>query len=277
MPSESPHRIEWSRSGAFAPAAVPGRARMVFSQDRSDFDIFRFEPPDRETPVVASSVPDKSPRFSPDGTRIAFESSRSGSDEEIWVADADGGNPVQLTGGPVDANDERWRGAPSWSPDGARIAFNDRSVSGTPDLWTVTVDGGALKRLTKDAFHDGLAAWSPDGRWVYYRQDRPDGRDIVRIPATGGHPERVTHDGTLFHVLSPDGTTLYYAKREGTSPLFALPIGGVERQIVDCARSRSIAAAAGGLYYAGCDVGRVPVYRRDSITGLTRTLGYGGG
>ena len=271
---QPPERIEASRLGAFAPAAVPSRNRLVFAQDRVDFDILRFVAPDGETPVVASTFIDYGPAFSPDGRRIAFESSRSGEAEEIWLADPNGSNVVQLTGGPVDWRGEpRWRGAPVWSPDGSRILFASRGDGGNPDLWTVDVDGGALRRVTNDPGHDGIAAWSPDGRWVYYRQDRADGRDIVRIPATGGTPERITRNGALYHVLSADGTTLFYSKTERTSPLFAFTLGGAERQLVDCVAPRALALHAGALYYLGCGVDRMPLHRRDLASGRTETLG----
>ena len=122
-----PERIESSRMGAFAPASSAARNRVVFAQDRVDFDILRFVPPDGETPVVASSFADYGPSFSPDGRRIAFESSRSGEAEEIWVADPDGSNMVQLTGGPVD-----WRGEPRWrgTRSGRRTAVGSSSPAG---------------------------------------------------------------------------------------------------------------------------------------------------
>ncbi|AMY09411.1 Transcriptional regulatory protein YycF [Luteitalea pratensis] len=269
-----PERIESSRMGAFAPASSAARNRVVFAQDRVDFDILRFVPPDGETPVVASSGADYGPSFSPDGRRIAFESSRSGEAEEIWLADPDGSNMVQLTGGPVDWRDEpRWRGSPVWSPDGSRIVFASRGDGGNPDLWTVDVDGGSLKRLTNDPLHDGPMTWSRDGRWLYYRQDRSDGRDIMRIAATGSVPERITRDGALYPVISPDGKTLFYSKTDRSSPLFAMPIGGVERQIVDCVRPRAITVTTSGLYYLGCGTDRVSLYRRDLATGNTQALG----
>ena len=181
---------------------------------------------------------------------------------------------MQLTGGPVDWRGEpRWRGDPVWSPDGTRIAFSSRGDGGAPDLWTVPVDGGTLARLTDDPMHDAIKAWSPDGRWIYYRQDRPDGRDIVRIPSGGGTPERITRHGALYLVLSPDGTTLFYSKTERTSSLFALVPGGEERQIANCVLPRALATAAGALYYLGCGADRVPLHRRDLATGRIETLG----
>jgi len=59
---------------------------------------------------------DRSPKWSPDGSRIVFDSDRTGNND-IWVMDADGGNPTQLT---IDSEDDY---APAWSHDGTRIVF----------------------------------------------------------------------------------------------------------------------------------------------------------
>ena len=269
-----PERIEAAHLGAFAPAAVSGHARLAFAQDRLDFDILRFVPPDGETPVVASSFVDYAPSFSPDGRHIAFESSRSGEAEEIWMASPDGSNAVQLTGGAVDWRGEpRWRGNPNWSPDGRRIVFTSRGDAGTSDVWTVDIEGGRLTRLTNDPPVDAIPTWSPDGRWIYYRQDRTDGSDIVRVAATGGVPERVTRHGALYGVLSADGTTLFYSKPGRTSALYAMRIGGVEQTLVDCALPRAIATRGDSLYYVGCGGDRLSLYQRHVVTGKTRTLG----
>jgi Tol biopolymer transport system component/DNA-binding winged helix-turn-helix (wHTH) protein len=272
--ARAPERLESSRFGSFAPAAAPHRSRLVFAQDRGDLDILRFLPPDGEAPVIASSFVDYNPAFSPDGRRIAFESSRSGEAQEIYLANPDGSDILQLTKGTVEWRGEpRWRGSPVWSPDGRRIVFASRGDGGNPDLWTVEIESGTLVRLTNDAFVDGVMTWSPDGKWIYYRQDRKDGRDIMRIAASGGVPERLTRNGALYPVASSDGRTIFFSKTEGQSPLFALTIGAEEREIVDCVRSRAITVAAGGLYYVGCDRDRAPLYRRDLATNRTQLLG----
>jgi hypothetical protein len=74
-------------------------------------------------------------------------------------------------------------------------------------------------------------------------------------------------------VLSADGTTLFYSKTERTSPLFALTLGGAERQLADCVAARALASHAGALYYLGCGADRMPLVRRDLVSGLTETLG----
>ena len=93
-----------------------------------------------------TSVEDRDPSWSPDGSRIAFTSYRDGN-WDIYVMDADGSNQQRLTDNPaVDR-------MPSWSADGSRIAF----VSGRDGNWDIYVmdaDGSNQQRLT-----DNVAPW----------------------------------------------------------------------------------------------------------------------
>src|SRR6185295_16323926 len=104
----------------------------VFVRELRDFDIYRFETGRSAEPVLASSFVDYNPSFSPDGRWVAFESERSGDAHEIWLAEADGSNSVQLTRGPGLA-----QGSPRWSPDGRRIAFDSQGEDGHWDIWTI--------------------------------------------------------------------------------------------------------------------------------------------
>jgi Tol biopolymer transport system component len=266
-----PELIESAREGAFSPAIAPSRDRLAFAQDRTDYDIYAFEQGSVPRPFLASSFQDYAPTFSPDGRRIAFESGRSGETQEIWLADADGSNLVQLTHGPG-----IWQGSPRFSRDGRRVAFNSRGEDEYADVWTIDTDGGNARHLTHGPRTEAVACWSRDGRWIYYREDRADGRDIWRIPGEGGAAERLTHSGGLLAVESADGKTLVFSRRPDASPLLTLPLaGGLERQVADCVAGRSLAEGPDGIYYLGCARGRsrLPLYRLDPSTGRSRFLG----
>ena len=105
---------------------------------------------------------DEQPRWSPDGQRIAFLSSRGGS-LNIYVMDADGRNVRRLTD--HDGNDHD----PTWLPDGQSLVFSsDRDRGrGRLDLYRVWLADGTVERLTN--FFQGYAFMptvSPDGNWI---------------------------------------------------------------------------------------------------------------
>ncbi len=109
---------------------------------------------------LISSLNDDSPQFSPDGTRIAFSSNRSGS-REIWTADAEGKNVSQLTffGGEL-------VGCSRWSPDGRRIVL---AAPGTPaQVWLMDADGRNQHALISTDDDNDVPSWSRDGRSIYF-------------------------------------------------------------------------------------------------------------
>jgi len=107
------------------------------------------------------------PAWSPDGTRIAFSSDRTG-DHEIYVVSAEGGEPARLTDDP--ANDTR----PAWSPDGDQIAFSsDRT--GNSDLWLMSSEGRYPTPITFDPAGEGRPSWAPDGHNIAFLRYASDG------------------------------------------------------------------------------------------------------
>jgi Tol biopolymer transport system component len=225
---------------------------------------------DGSTQPLLASLYESSATFSPDGRRLAFKSGRSGENIEIWVADADGRDPVQVTQGPG-----WWKSLPRWSPDGRKIAFNSHDVSGYADIWIAEVASGSLRQATHGALSESSPCWSHDGRFLYYRADRPDGQDIWRVPDAGGTPERMTEKGGFNPYLPPDGRTLLYTRGRTASPLIERSLAdGSEKQLVECVMGRSFDVVGDGLYYVGCrDAEReLPLYRLDRRTGRRELL-----
>jgi Tol biopolymer transport system component len=128
--------------------------------------------------VEVNAALDRHPTWSPDGSRIAFLSDRTGTND-IWVIPTEGGPAVQLTSGP--AND----GAPDWSPDGSWIAYQSNAM-GDNDIWVVAAGGGTPRRITSSTANDNQPDWSPDGSQIAFSRDGDLWRVtfVTLLPAT---------------------------------------------------------------------------------------------
>jgi Tol biopolymer transport system component/predicted Ser/Thr protein kinase len=229
-----PRRLASVGEGGSHPALSHDGRRLAYSRTSADINIYQAQVTDggiAERPparFIASSLQDGHPKFSPDGAKIAFESNRSGS-PQIWICNADGSNPVQMTffEGPV-------TGTPRWSPDGQQIALDSRP-EGRSGIFTIGVSGGKPRRLTSSPAQDTMPSWSWDGKWIYFDSTRSQTREIWRVPAPGGsapgEPTQLTRNGGAGPVESPDGKSVYYAK---TLSLWRIPInGGEENRVLD--------------------------------------------
>jgi Tol biopolymer transport system component len=173
------------------------------------------------------------PKYSPDGSRIAFVSDRGGQNN-LWVMDADGANPRQ-----VQKSQDTRVTMPEWTADGEYIL-----VSQSGGIWMYHVDGGSGIELSTG----NGASWpstSADGRYVYFQQRTPGGTvpwaiddlisgtvqdalqgannlrrldletgDVTRV--TSGQPSRqyrLSGGGGIAGEISPDGRYLAFARR----------------------------------------------------------------
>jgi Tol biopolymer transport system component len=141
-----------------------------------------------------------SPRWSPDGRTIAFDSNVSGN-WDVWLIGAQGGRPVRVT------NNSANNFIPSWSHDGRWLYFTS-SRSGRNEIWKTRPEGGPdVQVTTGGAF---TAVESADGKELYYVRGPADVSELWRMPAGGGSASKVLDSvsGRLFSV-TPRG--IYFA------------------------------------------------------------------
>jgi Tol biopolymer transport system component len=143
---------------------------------------------------------DRFPAWSPDSTKIVFQSSRTGI-AQVWVMDPNGSDQTQLTFDPVPKDQ-----LPDWSPDGTRIAFVEQTHTVGGDIWVMNADGRDAHPITSGADKLG-AAWSPDGSAIA-TLDWPS--RTVEIMTLDGDETQSVHTGGIQFVPAwqPRGTGL---------------------------------------------------------------------
>ena len=173
------------------------------------------------------------PAWSPDGQWLAFQGVSSpdldgtpvGS-SFLWIVNSQGGEPRQLT----HVNDPPGSHyAPSWSPDGKRVAFlNHTTVS--PQVWSIAISGAELQAITKPGTGDkSWPIYAPDGNSIYFNR----GETLWKTPvspdngAAGAEAIKVADQGSTVirnATVSPSGKWLAYSAYTSTDNLISVPL-----------------------------------------------------
>jgi len=217
-----PERLQFGQEG-FQPS-IRGN-RLAYVRQTANLNIWRRKldstlsasPPDR---FISSTRVESAPQFSPDGSKVAFESTRSGA-YEIWVCRGDGSSPIQVT------HLNSVSGTPRWSPDGQRIAFDSRGT-GNADIFVMDSQGSPPQKIAGEPSHEILPSFSRDGHWVYFASNRTGAWQVWKVRLTGGLAVQVTRQGGFAAFESSDGRFLYYAKGPGVPGLWRIPTNGGE-------------------------------------------------
>ena len=200
--------------------------RMVFASTRNSqhADIF-YKTVDGYaiTQLTSDPADDIQPRFSPDGTAVAFTSNRTGN-WDIWVVNIDGTGLTQLTQDPGDEI------APCWSPDGKTLAFTSwGGRSRQWELWTLALDRPGVRQfLCYGLFPD----WSPEGNKIAFQRARQRGTrwfSIWTVELVNGEarfPTEIAYSDSaacLGPRWSPEGDTIVYAAARHSSAVATNP------------------------------------------------------
>jgi Tol biopolymer transport system component len=156
------------------------------------------------------------PQVAPDG-RVAYVAEASG-EMDLWVMDAEGRNPRQITFGEAQ---DFWQ---VWSPDGRRLAFASEK-EGDLQVWVVDADGQNARQVTQRGSTNYGPSWSPDGKFIAYIESQGDSSFLSKIPVDGGEPVRLSreHQVMVSAQWSPDGKTIA-AWAQPTTPSPQIPI-----------------------------------------------------
>ena len=184
------------------PSWSPDGAHIVFQTERDDDggiillgiipadlgqEIYAVEA-NGDNPTNLSNSPenDTYPTWSPDGTKIVFESHRDGN-REIYTMNPDGTGQTRLTNHPDSDS------FPSWSPNGTWIAFHSMR-DGNMEIYKMTKDGLSQTRLTTDPEWDWGPSWSMDGLEIVFQSFRDGDGEIYIMNANGAFQQQLTDD-----------------------------------------------------------------------------------
>jgi Tol biopolymer transport system component len=160
------------------------------------------------------------PRWSPNGESIAYVKMEYFSNQspienpawDIYVMNADGTEQVQLT------KDPSYELEPSWSPDGAKIAFISDRNGQNFDIYVMNADGSNVMQLTNDSANEFGPAWSPDGKQIVFNSDRNGNVQLFMMNIDGTNLVQLTQDtsNSAYADWSPDGTRIVFESDRDT-------------------------------------------------------------
>jgi len=178
--------ITQSRNPTFAPRWSPDGKWILYSMAiAGNTDIYRISSSGGATPQRLTNTPgiNVGGSYSPDGSKIVFESDRSGS-QQVYVMNADGSDQRRISffGGRA--------ATPEWSPRGDQIAFTH--IVGNFRIAVMSPSGSNLRYLT-DSWQDEAPTWAPNGRIIqFFRTEKGSGRaGIWQVDLTGRNERKL--------------------------------------------------------------------------------------
>ena len=202
-----------------APFWSPDGTKIVFESDRTGFKniwiIDLNSPGSDPVPMTSGAWDDADPVWSPDGNWVAYESTREkGMGTDLWMSPVAGGPATRLT----NSGSGIYLRTADWSPDGTHLVCESNFEDDGSALYTLSVEGGSLTRISPLFGYQGHPAWSPDGEEIVFESTVTGVMEIFVIPSAGGEAFQVTTGGGFWPRWSPGGDFIVYCVFGASEP-----------------------------------------------------------
>jgi tol-pal system beta propeller repeat protein TolB len=170
-------------------------AFVVWSKKRDSSQIFVSDADGSNwLPLTTGSFYNWSPRWSPDGSKILFETKRDG-ERQVYVMHSNGQNQINLS------NNKFLSHAPSWSPNGSHIAYMSCAENNQANIFVMKSDGTEKTNISHGMTRDSEPVWSPDGEWIAFTRrannpSEPENMGIWIMRKDGTEQRQITRNIT---------------------------------------------------------------------------------
>jgi TolB protein len=225
-------------SSTSALAAFPGQPNTIvfWSARNGSAELFKMKANGHGQQPIGTGFAGAFPgQLSPDGSRVTFVSdSGMGTGFDVWVADIDGSNAMELT------SFDGFFFDPSWNPAGTKIVFSVyTAATSSLEVFTVNANGGMPKQVTDTpAIDEYQPVWSPDGRWIVVSANNDNDAvfnyDLYRYAPDGSGRKRITDTPKRYEGspdFSADGKRLsctVYVEGTGSTDVMTMKLDGTD-------------------------------------------------